>query len=93
MQKTPSGGLTQAKKKREREREREIKRKKIEKAKEKNNNRNKKKDSTNKKCFSYDQMGHFCRRCPAKQRQQAVLINVRWLGTGPPFHHGNNINP
>ena len=30
-----------------------------------------------KKCLSYGQMGHFCRQCPAKQRQQAVPINPR----------------
>ena len=28
-------------------------------------------DSTNKKCFSWGQMGHFCRQCPAKQGQKA----------------------
>ena len=28
-------------------------------------------DSTNKKCFSWGQMGHFRQQCPAKQGQQA----------------------
>ena len=28
-------------------------------------------DSTNKKCFSWGQMGHLCRQCPAKQGQKA----------------------
>ena len=56
----------QKKKKREREK----------KKKEKKNNRNKK-DFTNKKCFSYGQMRHFCWQCPAKQRKQAMPINPR----------------
>ena len=28
-------------------------------------------DFTNKRCFSWGQMGHFCWQCPAKQGQQA----------------------
>ena len=34
-------------------------------------------DSTNKKCFSCGQMGHFCQHCPAKQGQQAVPIQTK----------------
>ena len=33
-------------------------------------------DSTNKKCFSCGQMGHFCQLCPAKQGQ-AVPIQTK----------------
>ena len=68
--KSPQGGphLSQKKKKKEREKEKEKKRKK--------NNHNKK-GSADKKMFLLRQMGHFCRQCPAKQRQQAKPINPR----------------
>ena len=79
--KPPQGGLTQAKKKKKREKEK------------RNKNNHNKKDSTNKNCFSYGQIEHFCQQCPAKQRQQAMPINPRYLRTGPQLHHCNNINP
>ena len=62
--KPPQGGLTQGKKK-EREKEK------------RNKNNHNKKDSTNKNCFSYGQIEHFCQQCPAKQRQQALQISPR----------------
>ena len=40
-------------------------------------------DSTNKKCFSWGQMGHFCQQCPAKQGQQAMPIQTN---TNPQRH-------